>query len=121
MPFVKMPKDLSKIKTKMAFNLTKRQLISFGLAAGVGFPIFFLTKGTIGVQGAGFCTFIAACPFFLAGLYERNGQPFEKVFKHVLNLFFIRPKKRPYKTVNYYNLLVRQADLERECREIEKE
>ena len=28
MPYVNVPNDLSKIKTKIAFNLTKRQLIS---------------------------------------------------------------------------------------------
>ena len=30
MPYVNVPNDLSKIKTKMAFNLTKRQLVCFG-------------------------------------------------------------------------------------------
>ena len=32
MPYVNVPNDLSKIKTKMAFNLTKRQLVCFGSA-----------------------------------------------------------------------------------------
>ena len=31
MPYVNVPNDLSKIKTKIAFNLTKRQLICFAL------------------------------------------------------------------------------------------
>ena len=30
MPYVNVPNDLSKIKTKLAFNLTKRQLVCFG-------------------------------------------------------------------------------------------
>ena len=38
MPYVNVPNDLSKIKTKMAFNLTKRQLVCFGGAAAVGIP-----------------------------------------------------------------------------------
>ncbi|RHS42716.1 PrgI family protein, partial [Blautia sp. AM47-4] len=29
MAYVPVPKDLSKIKTKLAFNLTKRQLVCF--------------------------------------------------------------------------------------------
>ena len=29
MPYVPVPKDLTKVKTKVAFNLTKRQLICF--------------------------------------------------------------------------------------------
>ena len=32
MPYVPVPKDLTKVKTKLAFNLTKRQLICFSLA-----------------------------------------------------------------------------------------
>ena len=32
MPYGQVPKDLAKIKTKVAFNLTKRQLICFGIA-----------------------------------------------------------------------------------------
>ena len=35
-PYVNVPNDLSKIKTKLAFNLTRRQLVCFGIAAAVG-------------------------------------------------------------------------------------
>ena len=38
MPYVNVPNDLSKIKTKIAFNLTKRQLICFGMGRPSGFP-----------------------------------------------------------------------------------
>ena len=37
-----MPRDLANVKTKVAFNLTKRQLICFGAAALVGVPLFFV-------------------------------------------------------------------------------
>ena len=40
MPYVNVPNDLSKIKTKIAFNLTRRQLICFGGAAAVGIPVY---------------------------------------------------------------------------------
>ena len=30
MPYVTVPKDVTKVKTKVLFNLTKRQLICFG-------------------------------------------------------------------------------------------
>ena len=42
MPYVNVPNDLSKIKTKMAFNLTKRQLVCFGSAGAVGIPAYLL-------------------------------------------------------------------------------
>ena len=34
---------MNRVKTKVMFNLTKRQLICFALAAAAGVPIFFLT------------------------------------------------------------------------------
>ena len=44
MAFVSVPKDLTKVKNKIILNLTKRQLICFGLAAAVGVPFYFLTR-----------------------------------------------------------------------------
>ena len=51
MPYVNVPNDLSKVKTKMALNLTKRQLICFGCAAAVGIPSYLLARGFIGNTG----------------------------------------------------------------------
>ena len=48
MAYVNVPKDLTKVKTKVLFNLTKRQLICFGSGALIGVPLFFLLKGSIG-------------------------------------------------------------------------
>lgn len=52
MPYVNVPNDLSKIKTKIAFNLTKRQLICFGMGAAIGVPTYLLTRQAIGNTGA---------------------------------------------------------------------
>jgi len=41
------PKDLSKIKTKLFFNLTKRQLICFSCGALTGIPLYFLTRNVL--------------------------------------------------------------------------
>lgn len=50
MAYVPVPKDLTKVKTKVAFNLTKRQLICFGSGALIGVPLFFLLRGACGKQ-----------------------------------------------------------------------
>jgi len=50
-PYVNVPNDLSKVKTKLAFNLTKRQLVCFGIAAAVGVPTYLLARSTIGNTG----------------------------------------------------------------------
>ena len=40
MAYVTIPKDLSRIQSKVLFGLTKRQVICFGAAALVGVPLF---------------------------------------------------------------------------------
>lgn len=45
MSYVNAPNDLSKIKTKMVFNLTKRQLVCLGSAAAVGIHHPILSSG----------------------------------------------------------------------------
>ena len=82
MPYVPVPKDLTTIKTKVAFNLTKRQLICFGGAAAVGVPAYFLTRGFLGGSGAVMALVAAALPFFFFAMYEKNGQPLEKILKN---------------------------------------
>lgn len=52
MAFVPVPKDLNRVKTKVMFNLTKRQIICFALAAAVGVPMYFLTKPSLGISTA---------------------------------------------------------------------
>ena len=42
--YIPVPRDLTRVKTKVFFNLTKRQLICFGAAALIGVPLFFLVK-----------------------------------------------------------------------------
>ena len=114
MAYVPVPKDLSRVKTKVLFNLTKRQLICFGGGALLGVPAFFLLKAPLGVSTAALVMVIVMLPFFLLAMYERNGQPAEKVVKNILNVMFLRPKRRPYKTYNFYTALERQARLDQE-------
>ena len=77
MPYVNVPNDLSKIKTKIAFNLTKRQLICFGIGAAIGIPTYLLTRGAIGNTGALFVMLGIMLPAFLMAMYEKDGLPFE--------------------------------------------
>ena len=44
MAYVSVPKDLTKVKNKVAFNLTKRQLICIGIGAAMGIPSYFLLR-----------------------------------------------------------------------------
>ena len=114
MAYVPVPKDLTKVKTKVMFNLTKRQLICFGGGALLGVPLFFLLKGPAGTSTAAMSMVIIMLPFFLLAMYEKNGQPLEIIIGNILRVCFLRPKVRPYQTDNFYAVLARQEQLDRE-------
>ena len=112
MAYVTVPKDLTKIKSKVMFNLTKRQLLCFGAAVAIGLPLFFLTKDSAGTTTAALCMVLA--------MYEKNGQPLEVIIRQFVEVKFLRPKERPYQTNNFYAALARQQQLDKEVRAIVK-
>ena len=114
MAYVPVPKDLSKIKTKVAFNLTKRQIICFAVALIVGLPLFFLLKDSAGTSAATFVMIVVMLPCFLMAMYEKHGQPLEVVARNIIQTKFVRPKERPYQTQNLYAVLEKQRKLEKE-------
>lgn len=120
MAYVQVPKDLNAVKTKVLFGLTKRQLICFGSGALIGVPLYFLLKGpaNLSASGASLCMVLAMLPFFLVGIYEKNGLPLEKIIRNMVRVLFLRPKQRPYQTNNFYAALMRQAQLDQEVRKI---
>jgi hypothetical protein len=120
MAYVTVPKDLTKIKSKVMFNLTKRQLLCFGAAVAIGLPLFFLTKDSAGTTTAALCMGLAMLPMFLLAMYEKNGQPLEVIIRQFVEVKFLRPKERPYQTNNFYTALARQERLDKEVRAIVK-
>lgn len=102
MAYVNVPNDLSKVKNKLAFNLTKRQLVCFGIAAAVGIPTYLFTRTGIGNMGAMLLMIAIMLPCFLFAMYERDGLPFEKVLRNMIRSTFLWPRVRPYKTENFY-------------------
>lgn len=116
--YIPVPRDLTRVKSKILFNLTKRQLICFGAAALIGVPSFFLLRKLGNVSLAAMGMMIIMMPLFLLAMYERDGQPLEVIAKHFIEAKFIRPKIRPYQTDNYYAALHRQALAEKEVEKI---
>ena len=109
---------MTKVKSKIAFNLTKRQLLCFGAAALVGVPLYFLLRVSLGTTAAAMVMMLLMLPFFLLAMYERNGQPLEKVVGSILKVMVLRPYVRPYRTDNAYAALIRQAELWEEVERI---
>lgn len=93
--YIPIQKDFSKVKNKVAFGLTKRQLIFFGCAALLGIPSYLLLKDVIGTDVAAVVMIVVMVPFFLLALYEKDGQPLEQVLKNYISENYIRPQIRP--------------------------
>ena len=98
------------VKTKVALNLTKRQLICFGAAAAIGVPAYIFTRGVLGNSGAVLLMIGLMLPLFLLAMYEKDGQPAEVILRNVIRVKFLWPGKRPYKTENLYEILEKEAN-----------
>lgn len=120
MAYVPVPKDLSKVKTKVAFNLTKRQIVCFAAALIMGLPPFFLLKDGVGTSLAAMVMIVIMLPCFLIAMYEKHGQTLEVVAKNIIQTKFIRPKERPYQTENFYAVVEKQRKLEKEVSAVVK-
>ena len=111
MAYVPVPKDFSKIKTKLALNLTKRQIICFSLAGICGVPVYLLTKAGLGTDVAATLMIIVMLPFFFFAMYEKDGFPAEK---------FLRSGIRVYRSQNLYDRIIEYDKLEKEGAWLEK-
>ena len=117
---VPVPKDLSGIKTKVALNLTKRQIICFSGAAITGVPLYFLTKGVLGTQAAALIMVGVMLPFFFLAMYERDGFPAEKILYFMIRQKMLTPGIRPYKSENLYEQLEEREKIKKEVRYLEE-
>ena len=117
---VAVPKNLSGIKTKVAMNLTKRQLVCFGSAGAVGIPFYIFTKGVIGTQASALIMVALMLPFFFLGMYEKDGFPAEKILYFMLRQKILTPGIRPYKSENLYRQLEEKERMKKEVRYLEE-
>lgn len=116
---VAVPKNLSGIKTKVAMNLTKRQLVCFGSAGAVGIPFYIFTKGVIGTQASALIMVALMLPFFFLAMYEKDGFPAEKILYFMLRQKILTPGIRPYKSENLYRQLEEKERMKKEVRYLE--
>ena len=118
MAYVDVPKDLTRVKSKVFFNLTKRQLVCFGGGALIGVPLYFLARVPLGSTVALTLMALVLLPAMLFGLYEKNGQPLEVILRNIIRSSLLRPKVRPYRTDTFYAAIQRQEQLEKEVKQI---
>ncbi|MFH6719905.1 PrgI family protein [Streptococcus suis] len=102
MAYVKIPKDLTKVKTKVALNMTKRQLIGFSIAGLIGFPVYMLCKNFLSTDISMIVMSIVVLPVLFVTLYEKDNLPFEKHLAYILR-FHKSKKIRLYKAKSIYH------------------
>ena len=99
MAYVPIPKDLKRVKTKVAFNLTKRQLIGFSIAGLLGFSAYIFVRKLVPNDIAVLFLITATLPVFFITLFEKDGLVFEQYFKLIYLHKFYQPQKRVRKEV----------------------
>ncbi|MBQ7725502.1 MAG: PrgI family protein [Lachnospiraceae bacterium] len=117
----KAPKDFSKIsnKTKVALNLTKRQLICFGAAAFTGIPVYIATKKFLGTDIAAILMMLIMVPLFLLAMYEKDGKPAEKILEMIFRQKYILPGIRRYRSENLYKTMEDRDRIRKEVSRLE--
>ena len=81
--YISVPRDLTRVKSKILFGLTKRQIVCFGTGALIGVPVYFFVRDSGNLSLAALTMIAVMLPFFFFGMYERNGQPPEIGRAHV--------------------------------------
>lgn len=118
MAYVSISKDLSRVKSKFLFNLTKRQVVCVGLGALIGVPAFFLAKDALGVSPSVLLMMLLMLPFFLLAMFERHGQPLEVLIRHFIQARFVRPRIRVWQNDNFYKTIDRSIRNQQEVQKI---
>ena len=92
------------------------------LAAGaVGLPVFLLLRKSVGSTAASMLMMGVMLPFFMFGIYEKNGQTLETVLRQMVETKWLRPRRRPYETDNTYAALEREMRLRKEVKALEEQ
>ena len=120
MAYVTIPKDLTKVKSKVMFGLTKRQLICFGLAGICGVPVYLLLKPMVSTDMVATAMVLVMLPFFIFAMYEKDGLPAEKILFHFIRQKFLRPGIRVYQSQDLYERIIEQEKIEKEGAMLEK-
>jgi hypothetical protein len=85
--------------------MTKRQLVCFSCAAAVGVPVYLTSRAYVGNNIAVIIMIGLMLPLFLLAMFERDGQPAEKLLRNYIRARWFFPGTRHYKTENLYRYL----------------
>ena len=119
--YIPIQKDFSKVKNKVALGLTKRQLVCFVCAGGIGIPTYLILKRFIATDIAGVIMILVMLPFFMFALYEKDGMPLEQILKNWFKEKYLRPQVRPVRNDPLLMGVMQIADYIEEQERLKKE
>ena len=105
MGFVRVPRDIKRVKPKFVGPLNKRQTYTMAIGIGLGLCGYFISKPTIGASNAIFVLIALMLPVVFCGLFEKDNRYLEDILKDYINVKFKRPGVRVFKTQNMYRYL----------------
>ena len=117
---VSVPRDISAVKTKVALNLTKRQIICLGAAVLIGMPTYFLARKWLGTEAGALLMMAATLPLFFLAMFERDGLPAEKYLYLVLRQRYLTPGIRRYRQEDAYKKMEEIDRMRKEAERIER-
>lgn len=110
---IPVPPDLGDMKDTVMFGLTKKQLVFFVIGGLIGLPVFFKTMGTLGSSNAALLMLACMLPFFMLGIYQKNGYSLD-----ILLIYMLRHKfsklNRPFETDKDRKLRIENVRKERD-------
>lgn len=105
MGFVRVPRDIKRVRPKFLGPLNKRQTYTMALGIGGGILGYYLSKPYIGASNAIFILMVIMLPIVFCGLFEKDNRYVEDILKDVINVKFIRPGIRVFKAQNMYGYI----------------
>lgn len=97
MAYIRIPKDLSAVRTRVFLSLTGRQIALFGLGLGTGLPAYFLLKTVVSPSLSALLFILILLPFFFFAVYEKDGILPEAYVRSAWRSLVVRPRIRRYR------------------------
>ena len=113
------PKDLNNVKTRMAFGLTKRQIICFAIGGCIGFPLYLVLRKVLPTDVSALVMMAVIFPVFFFAIYEKDGKTAEQVLFDIYNHRIRSKGIRRYRSQNIYEQLEEKENIRKEIRRLE--
>lgn len=117
---VKINKEIRDYTEKVYFGLTLRQFIFAVISCIVAVGLYFGLKNVFNKEILSWICILGACPFIAIGFIKYNGLNFENFIISFLKTEFLVSKQLVFKPINFYEVLIRESEEEKNDKKIRK-